>query len=111
MGFVSKFVAKVALNAVALYILADYFPSFVLQGGIATFVVAALLLALLNVFVRPILTLISTPLIWLTFGLFNIIIHILILKIADIFLTQVTITDTATLFWGAIILAVANSII
>lgn len=109
MEFIPKIIAKIILNGIALYIAKTYFPDFVLAGGIDTFVIAAVLLALLNMFVRPILRLVSTPLIWLSFGLFNIVIHVLILWIADQFLTQLAINSLSTLFWASIIIALANT--
>lgn len=109
MGFISKVVARVILNGVALYIAVAYFPNFKLEGGAEIFLVAALVLTFLNAFLRPILRLISLPLIWLSLGVFNIVIHILILWVADVVLTQLTITDFTTLFWVSIIIATANS--
>lgn len=109
MGFVSKLVARVVLNGIALYVAVVYFPNFKLGGGAEIFIVAALILTFLNAFLRPILKLISLPLIWLSFGIFNIVIHVLILWVADLILTQLAILDFATLFWVSIIIAIANS--
>lgn len=110
MNFVFKFIAKVILNGVALYALQFYFPGFVLTGGMESLALGALVISLLNTFIRPILHLVSLPFIWLTFGVFNIVIHVAILWFADKLLTQLTITDIPTLFWTSIILALVNVI-
>ena len=107
--FLPKLVGRVILNGAALYVSRLYLPGFLLVGGLETLAVGSAVLTLLNIFVRPVLRLISTPLIWITFGLFNIIIHILILWFADQLLTQLTITDLKTLFFASIIIAIANS--
>ena len=109
MGFLSKLAAKFVLNGVALYVATIYFPKFILTGGIISLAMGALALTVLNVFIRPILRLVSTPLVWITFGLFNIVINIFILWLADKFLTTLTIGDISTLFWVSIIVAIVNS--
>jgi putative membrane protein len=109
MGFFTKLAARIILNGAALYIAETYFPGFLLSGGLETLILGALVLALLNTFLRPILMLATLPLRWLTFGLFNIVIYGFILWLADLFLTQITITDYTTLFWASIIVAIANA--
>lgn len=109
MGFLTKLIARFLLNGLALYVATLYFPKFVLAGGAESLAAGALVLTVLNLFLRPILKLVSTPLIWVTFGLFNIVIHVAILWLADLVLTQLTIGDLPTLFWVSIIIAIANS--
>lgn len=110
MAFLTKFIARIVINAIVLYIAKVYFPGFILNGGMATLLVGALVLTILNIFVAPILRLVATPLLWLTFGLFGIVINILLLWFADQFLTQLTIVDVSTLFWVSIIVALANAL-
>lgn len=109
MGFITKLVAKAILNGAALYVSRLYLPGFIFLGGLESLAVGAAVLTVLNAFVRPVLRLISTPLIWITFGLFNIVIHVLILWLADQFLTQLTIVDLKTLFFASIIIAITNT--
>lgn len=109
MNFVFKFIAKIVLNGIALYVAKMYLSGFVLADNFQTLVIGALVLTVLNTFLRPILRLISAPLVWITFGLFNLVINMLILWIADQFLTQLTISDLATLFWASLIVAFANA--
>lgn len=109
MAFLIKFISRTLLNAVALYIASFYFAGFLITGGGGTIIIGGLLLAVLNSFLRPILRLISAPLVWITFGLFNLVINAFILWLADRFLTQLAIADLGTLFWVSIILSLANS--
>lgn len=109
MAFLIKFIAKIALNAAAIYMAKIYFPGFVLTGGLETILVGALVLTILNIFVAPVLRLLATPLLWLTFGLFGVVINVLLLWFADKFLTALAINDLTTLFWVSIIMAVANA--
>ena len=107
--FITKFIAKIVLNGAALYVSKLYLSGFLLAGGLDTLAIGALVLAVLNIFVRPVLRLVSSPLIWVTFGLFSFVIHIAILWLADQLLTQLTITSVSTLFWASIIVALANT--
>lgn len=109
MSFLSKFFARIVLNGAALYIATNYFPSFTLVVGITTLVIGALLLAILYTFLRPILTLVASPFMWLTAGLFTIVINLVLLWVADYLLLQLTISDLSTLFWVSIIVTLANS--
>lgn len=110
MTFLIKFIAKIAINAVVLYAAKIYFSGFVLSGGIETILVGALVLTILNIFVAPILRLVATPLLWLTFGVFGVVINILLLWFADKLLTQLVITNLATLFWVSVMAAIANAL-
>lgn len=109
MGFLAKFLAKILLNAAALYVAAIYFPGFVISGGVPAFIIGAVFLAALTSFLRPVLRIVSAPLVWVSFGLFNLVINMFILWLADKFLAQLAIADLTTLFWVSIILALANS--
>lgn len=97
------------LNGAALYVASIYLHGFVIIGGLVTIVIGGALLALLNLFLRPVLRMISAPLVWITFGLFNFVINMFILWFADRLLTQISIADLATLFWVSIIIALANA--
>lgn len=109
MSFIVKFPARIVLNAIALYVCAAYFPKFVLGGGWITLLIGALVLAILYIFIRPILKIVTLPFFWITFGLFNIVITVFLLWIADQFLAQLAIQNFTTLFWTSIIIGLANS--
>ena len=112
MKWLLKIIAKVAINAGALIALARFFSDFIIPNDIVSITVAAIILTALNVFIRPLLKLITFPLILLTFGLFNIVLHIIILYVATLIIpTTLTIGSISTLFWSAIILGILNSII
>lgn len=61
--------------------------AYVLPGvsvmGFGTALMVAIVLGLLNAFVRPILTFLSLPVTILTLGLFLLVINVIIIKIAD----------------------------
>ncbi|MEK7636245.1 MAG: phage holin family protein [Patescibacteria group bacterium] len=112
MKWLLKVIVKVAINAGALIALARFFSDFIIQDDFVSIAIAATILTALNVFVRPLLKIVTFPLILLTFGLFNIVLHVIILYVATLITpTTLTIESISTLFWSALILGILNSII
>jgi len=121
MSFLFKFIIRIVLSGAALYVADTYVAGFTLLPletefpgllkGYESLMLAALVLATLNTFLRPIFRLITAPLVWITFGLFNIVIYMATLKIAEIFLPQIEIADLWTLFIVAVIVGFANAIL
>ncbi|MBU6415329.1 phage holin family protein [Patescibacteria group bacterium] len=107
---VLRFVWKIAANSLALFVAAHYLNGFIIRGGILSLLVGGIVLALIHIIIRPILRLLSFPFLILTLGFFNIVINIALLLIADYLLPQLQITDFWSLFWGSIIVSIANII-
>ena len=75
----STFIIKVLLTALAVF-LASYILDGVHIDSLTTTVIVALVLALLNTFIKPILVVLTLPVTILTLGLFLLVINILIIK-------------------------------
>ncbi len=104
----SKFLGKIIANAIGLYAAAYFLSGVIISGGLKGLMVAAIGLALLYTILRPILKLITAPLVLITFGLFSIIINIAILWIADRYLTQIAFNDFHSLAITALIITATN---
>ncbi|MEK7560703.1 MAG: phage holin family protein [Patescibacteria group bacterium] len=112
MPFIVRFAVKIALNGLALYAATRLFPTnLTVTGGIGTIFSATVVLALIMTFVRPVIRFVTTPLRWITFGLFNIVINIALLLAADYLLPAVSISGFWPIFWTSFIIAFANTII
>lgn len=74
-------VLRFLVNALVLYCIAKYVPGFNHHVTIWNAVVAAIVFGLVNVFIGPILRLISLPITWLTHGLFALVINYLLFVI------------------------------
>lgn len=109
MKFLFKFAVKVVFNAVVLYILSTYLGGFTVYGDYTSFLIGAAVLAFISIVIRPIVRLITAPLVWITLGLFNLVINAGLLFIADQILPQLQITGFWTLLIASIIIALANS--
>jgi putative membrane protein len=77
------FIIKILVTALAVFV-ADYFLDGVhINDDAKTVVIVALVLALLNAIVKPILIILTIPITILTLGLFLLIINALMVKWAD----------------------------
>jgi putative membrane protein len=73
------FLIKVLITAVAVYLAAYLLPG-VNITDVQTTIIVALVLALLNTFIKPILVILTIPITILTLGLFLLIINALMVK-------------------------------
>lgn len=117
MGFLLKLLAYAAGLAVASWLLAGIRftgpsnGSAELQEKVLPLLGVALILTLVNTFIRPILNVISLPITILTLGLFMLVINGLMLlltsKIADVFDVGFKVTG----FWEALVGAIIITIV
>ena len=103
-----RFIIRILGNVVALYVAFLVVPGFLITGSWVQYLAAGLILAVLNFILRPILKLISLPLILLTLGLFTLVINMLILWLLDYLLAFISIQSLMALVLGTIIVSVVN---
>ena len=73
---------KILLTAVAVVVLANILPGVAVSGYLSAIIVAVVI-AFLNMFVRPLLVFFTLPATLLTFGLFLFVINAIIILLAD----------------------------
>lgn len=79
------FVIRTIVIAIAVAVVAYFYPSISYGDDLTTLAVVAIVLGLLNAFVKPILKIFTLPLNMMTFGLFGIVINaVLLLAVAAI---------------------------
>ena len=94
------------LNAVALLIVAYLLPGIVVTG-IGSALIAAVVLGLLNVLVKPVLILLTLPVTIVTLGLFLFVINALVFWFVGSILSGFRVEG----FWWAVIGAILYSVI
>lgn len=105
-----RFVIKALVNAAAILLAAYFVPGIEFTGDVISLVITGLVLALANSIIKPILKIISGPLIILTMGLFTIIVNIAVLWLVVWFIPELTIVGFWAYFWGVVIITVLNAI-
>lgn len=99
-------------TAVALLITANVVPGFIIKTFVAA-LVAAIVVGLVNAFIRPILRILSFPITLLSFGLFTLVINALTLWLASGLTpgSGFEIKGFVPAFFGSIVLTIVSSII
>jgi len=70
-----KLVARFLVIALAVWLVAAYVPGVTVQQGVSSYLWIALVFAAVNLLVKPVLKLLSFPLLLLTLGLFLVAIN------------------------------------
>jgi len=73
--------------------------------------VASLLLGILNALLRPLLVLLSLPLVIFTLGLFTLVINALLLYFVGSLVKSFVVADFWAAFWGALIISFVSLIL
>ncbi|OGN08627.1 MAG: hypothetical protein A3J46_02915 [Candidatus Yanofskybacteria bacterium RIFCSPHIGHO2_02_FULL_41_11] len=105
------FLIRILGNSIAIYVAFSFVPGFVINGGIKEYLLAGVLLGLLNKIVKPPVKLITMPLIILTLGLFIIVINAIMLWLVDYAFNFVIIENITALVWATVIVTIVNAII
>jgi putative membrane protein len=81
-----NFILRILLTALAVVILAKFLPGVEVEGYL-TAIIVAVVLAILNLLVKPILVIFTLPVTILTLGLFLLVINAIIILLADAFVS------------------------
>jgi putative membrane protein len=107
----TKFIIRWAINAAALYAAILIVPGIEFDGKWTGVIWLALIISLLNALVRPLLKLLTFPLIILTLGLFSIVVNTLILLLTNSIGQALGLGLTVDGFWPALLGSLVISIV
>ena len=102
------FLIRVFGNSIALYVANLLVPGFVIKGNIKEYLIAGILLGILNMVVRPVLKVVTLPIIILTLGVFILILDALMLWIVDYIFDFVIIQNLWALIWATLLVGIVN---
>ncbi|QLE01604.1 phage holin family protein [Galbibacter sp. BG1] len=101
-----KFIIRILLTAISVVILAKILPGVGVESY-GTAIIVAIVLALLNFIVKPILVILTLPVTIITLGLFLLIINAIIILLADYFVSGFAVTN----IWWALLFSLLLSIL
>lgn len=101
-----RFLIRILLTAVAVVLLAKFLPGVAVDSYV-TAIIVAVVLAILNLIVKPVLVLFTLPVTILTFGLFLLVINAIIILLAHSFIAGFIVDG----FWVALIFSLLLSIL
>jgi len=99
-------IIRLLITAIVAFLLTKILPG-VHFDGFSTAIIFAIVLGLLNLVVKPILSLFGLPLTIITLGFFALVINAIIILIADYFIDSMVVDG----FWWAFIFSIALSIV
>ncbi len=106
-----RFIINLLITAVAVYVLSKLLEPHVVINNFTTAIVFALVLALLNAIVKPLIVILTLPITIITLGLFLLVINVLIILLADKFVSGINIDGFLWAFIFGLLLSVVSAII
>lgn len=106
----SPLVVRVLVTGIAVFLAVTIVPG-IESSTFAAGVGAVLVLTLLNAVIRPILYLISLPLIVLSLGLFLVVINALLLQLTAYFVKGFTVSGFWASVGGALVISIVTSVL
>jgi len=104
------FLVKLGINALALLLAAQIFHKIWFDSQQATFI-AALVLALVNTYLRPIVVILTLPINILTLGLFTLVINGLMLELVSWLIPAFHVEGFWTAVGGALVISIVSCLL
>jgi len=101
------FVLRAVIAAFGLWLATLWVDGFIIDEPL-TVLLAALLLGVVNAFIRPILLVLTLPISVVTLGLFVLVVNAAMLGLVAAALPGFSIADFGDAFWGAIIVGLTG---
>jgi len=103
-----RILARILLNGLGLVAAAQLLPGVHWSGGVGALLVAGFVLGAINLFVKPVVTLLSCPLLVVSLGLFYLVINGAMLELADLLLDALVVDGFVWAVFGGLFLALFN---
>ncbi len=111
MSFLNRIIINILANSLAIWMANYLIAGFIFKGNSLDLLVAGAVLGTVNYFLRPVIKILSLPAIFLTLGLFTIIINIALLGLVAKILPTLTIHGFWATFWGVVIISIINHLV
>lgn len=112
---IKRILLGIILNGLALYAVTLFLSDINYTGGIKFFLVAGFIIGFLNIFVKPLMKLLSFPLVILTVGIFTLVINAIIFWLTMKMVNAIHFSDVsviilqpATYFIAALVFGLTN---
>jgi putative membrane protein len=103
-------VLRVLIMGIAVFLAVTMVPG-IESESLGAGMAAVLVLTLLNALIRPLLYLLSLPLIVISLGLFMVVINALLLQLTAALVKGFTVAGFGASFWGALVISVVSALL
>ncbi len=104
-------IIRILISAVAVYVAAMFIPGVVVTGGPLTYVIVAVVLGLLNAFIKPILTILTIPITVITLGLFLLVINVLMVYLAAYLVSGFSVSGFIAALLFSLVVSIVTALI
>ncbi len=106
-----KFLINLVITAIVVFVIAKFLNPHVVIKSFGTAIIFALVLAFLNAIVKPLIVILTLPITLVTLGLFLLVINVLIILLADHFVSGINIDGFLWALIFGLFLAVVSSVL
>ena len=106
-----RLIIHVLSNALGIWAAARLVPGIYFDGGWELLILAGAVLGLINFFIKPVVKIVSLPLICVTLGLFTIVINVLMLNLAAKIVGALVIDTWTAAFWAVVVISAINYVV
>jgi putative membrane protein len=106
-----RWIINILVTAVVVFALSELLKPHIVIQSFTTAVIFALVLAVLNFLVKPLIVILTLPLTIITLGLFLLVINVLIILLADKFVPGIYIDGFLWAFIFGLLLSVVSAIL
>lgn len=105
---IRRLLARIIINGIALYSSAYFIEGISYEDGLFNLILAAIFFGLINAILKPILTLLSLPFIFLTLGIFYLVINTFVVYFSFKIIPGFNIDSVFSAFLAGILISILN---
>ena len=106
-----RWIINFLIVAVFVYVLSKLLAPHVVINSFTTAIIFSIVLALLNAFVKPLVIILTLPLTIITLGLFLLVINVIMILLADKFVSGIKIDGFLWAFIFGLLLSIVSTIV
>ena len=107
----SKLLVRLVINAAALWVAARFVDGIMLTDSLGGILFVALIFGFVNALIKPVLTFFSIPFIFLTLGLFTVVINAAMLLVTAGLTTNLVVNGFMPALWGSLVISVVSIVL
>ena len=109
------FLVRLLVNAAALWVAVRFVPGVTYSGGWLAFLGVALVFGVINAFIRPVMKILTFPLIIVTLGIFALVVNGLMLWLTSSLSAALGldfhVSGFWAAFWGALVVSIVSTLL
>jgi len=106
-----RLIIHIFSNAIGIWAAARLVHGIHFYGNWKWLILAGAVLGLINFLVKPVVKIVSLPLIWITLGLFTIVINVLLFNLVAHIVPALVIDTWTAAFWAVVVISIINFVV